>query len=142
MKFKYKGLARFSKIAAIALLLLLFLVFGVLQYRQYSSYKNTIHNKADLIVKVSVDQLIRKMAWDILKNKSFPEKEESSEEKKEKRSHGIVYPANIFIYNLKETPNTFFTTLKLKDTTSLEYFLKKRFGIAYFTANDERRYGQ
>ena len=142
MKFKSGKRIKFIKIAAIALLLLLLTVFGVLQYRQYSSYKNTIHNKADLIVKVSVDQLIRKMAWDILKSKSFPEKEESSEEKKEKRSHGIVYPANIFIYNLKDTPNTFFTTLKLKDTTNLEYFLKKRLGITSFTSNDERRYGQ
>src|SRR5690606_12421174 len=142
MKFKYKGLARFIKLAAVTLLLLLLVIFGVLYYRQNSSYKNAVHKRADFIVKVSVDQLIRKVAWDILRNKSFSEKEEPSTGKKEKRSHGIAYPANIFIYNLKDTPNTFFTTLKLKDTINLEFFLKEKLGIQSFTAESEIRYGQ
>jgi len=142
MKFKYKGLARFIKLAAVTLLLLLLVIFGVLYYRQNSSYKNAVHKRADFIVKVSVDQLIRKVAWDILRNKSFSEKEEPSTGKKEKRSHGIAYPANIFIYNLKDTPNTFFTTLKLKDTINLEFFLKEKLGIQSFTAKSEIRYGQ
>lgn len=142
MKFKYKGLARFIKLAAVTLLLLLLVIFGVLYYRQNSSYKNAVHKKADFIVKVNVDQLIRKVAWDILRNKSFSEKEESSTGKKEKRSHGIAYPANLFIYNLKDAPNTFFTTLKLNDTVNLDIFLKKVFGVSSFISKNEIWYGQ
>src|SRR5690606_6284892 len=141
MKFKYKGLARFIKLAAVTLLLLLLVIFGVLYYRQNSSYKNAVHKKADFIVKVNVDQLIRKVAWDILRNKSFSEKEESSTGKKEKRSHGIAYPANLFIYNLKDAPNTFFTTLKLNDTVNLDIFLKKVFGVSSFISKNEIWYG-
>src|SRR5690606_13839083 len=142
MKIKSRKLFRFIKIAAVTMLLLLLIVLGVLRYRQCSSYKNAIHNKADLIVKVSIDQLFRKVAWDVLKNRSFSEKEESSTRKKEKRDHGIAYPANIFIYNLKDTPNTFFTTLKLKDTVNLEVFLKEKIGISSFTTKSEIWYGQ
>lgn len=141
MKIKPGKLIRFIKTAAITLLLLLLIFFGVLHYRQYASYRNTIHNKADFIVKVGVDQLFRKVAWDVLKNRSFFEKEKSYTEKKEKRNPGIVYPANLFLYNLKDAPHTFFTTLKLKDTVNLEFFLKEKFGISSFTSKGEIWHG-
>ena len=108
-------------IAATGLVLLLLLaVYGLLQYRQYSSYQNRIHQRASLIFKINVDQMVKKRGLGNLKSDS----------------RGFGVPANIFVYTVNnKSALTFFCSLPVTDTAELKTYLKKVFKINHFIIN-------
>lgn len=125
----------FLKGAVIVILLLLLAFYGFSKYREYVSYQNIIHKDADVIIKVNVDQLFKKIAVNAINNSSYyskRNKKDSIDVVKGEKGLEIKYPGNIFAYNLKNKPNTFFVTLKVKDTVNIEHFLSSKFKIETF----------
>ncbi|RAJ31107.1 hypothetical protein [Pedobacter cryoconitis] len=106
--------------AAAIVLLLLLTVYGLLQYRQYSSYQNRIHQRASLIFKINVDQIVKKRGLSNLKS----------------GARGFGVPANIFVYTVSnKSALTFFCSLPVTDTTVLKAYLERVFKINHFISN-------
>lgn len=135
---------KFIMRAAVVILLLLFVFYGFLKYRQYDSYHGMIHEDADLIIKVNSDQLIRKIALNTLANPSYyfkPSEEDSvSADEDEDSGRGFTLPANLFAYTLKGDLKTFYTTLKVNDSSALKSYIQKNLDINSFTTSEKYSY--
>ncbi|UII32545.1 hypothetical protein LVD17_01660 [Fulvivirga ulvae] len=130
--------------AAVVVLLLLFVFYGFLKYRQYDSYHGIIHENADLIIKINSDQLIRKIAFNTLSNPSYyfsPSQQDSlNADEDDDDGRGFTLPANLFAYTLKGDLKTFYTTLKVNDSSALRSYIQKNLEINRFTTSEKYSY--
>ncbi|MBL6448633.1 hypothetical protein JMN32_20140 [Fulvivirga sp. 29W222] len=130
------GFIKFITRAAVVVLLLLFVFYGFLKYRQYDSYQGMIHKNADLIIKINSDQLIQKIALNSISNPSFyfsPSEEDStSAEDVDVISKGFTLPANLFIYSLKGDIKTYYTSLKVNDSSALKTYIQSKLDVSNF----------
>ncbi len=120
----------------IAILLLLFVAFTTyLRIRRQNSYKNTIHQQAEAIIKISVDDMIKTILSDAITNPSYylKKRDKKDKKKKDKQDDGIKIPANIFIYNISSKhPSTFFCSLKISDSVNAKQFIQKKIKDLHF----------
>lgn len=130
-------LKKILKRVVLIISILLFLFLGILKYRDYQSYKNTIPANADLIVKISTDNILSTITWNAIKNPSYYLSRSKKKDSKKKIKRGFEIPANFFVFNLKEDKNTFYTILKLKDSSNFRKFVQKKIGdIKLFKAEN------
>ncbi|RAJ17781.1 hypothetical protein [Olleya aquimaris] len=122
--------------AAIIISVLLLLFKGFLMYRNYASYQDVIHENADHIIKVKVDGLIQTIVFNAISNPSFYNRtstEKDSLKTDKKTGKGFSIPANLFVYTIKNKPSTtFFTSLKLTDSSNFTNHLMSDFKIENF----------
>jgi hypothetical protein len=121
-------LKKILKRVVLIISILLFLFWGILKYREYQSYKNTIPANADLIVKISTDNILSTIAWNAIKNPLYYLSRSKKKDAIKKTKRGFQIPANFFAFNLKGDKNTFYTILKLKDSSNFRKFVQKKIG--------------
>ncbi|UII25166.1 hypothetical protein LVD15_17880 [Fulvivirga maritima] len=134
---------RFLKRAAIVMLLLLLALYLYLQLRQSRSYNN-IPEGAQIVMRANIDQLFKKLLFNSITNpkyyyQSSSDSTETDEEEAEDPS--FVIPANVFVYNLKTTPNSFYTSLHIKDSAGMQAFFKKELSIDEYQPEENYTYG-
>ena len=143
VKMKKSKSIKFLKITAIGFLLLFVFIVIFLKYRNYKSYQQVVHANADIVIKVNVDQLIKKTAIDYLFHKPEDKiKDTIALKSKKEKFKGFSYPANLFLINLKDNPSTFITSVPLNDTLHIASFLNDKLKINSFSANDIFCYGK
>ncbi|MBL3658849.1 hypothetical protein [Fulvivirga sediminis] len=133
---------KFLKRAAIVMLLLLLALYLYLQLRQSRSYNN-IPEGANLVMRANIDQLFKKLLFNSLTNPKYyyQSSSDSTDTDDETEDPSFVIPANVFVYNLGATPNTFYTSLHIKDSTGIQAFLKKKLSIDQYLEEDNFTYG-
>ncbi|UII19145.1 hypothetical protein [Fulvivirga ligni] len=134
---------RFLKRAAIVILLLLLILYLFLTIRQTRSYRHIPEN-ADVIVRVNIDQIIKKLALNAIGHPSYYFGEsapDSTDTDEDEDIPSFNIPANLFIYNLNNAPDAYFTSLKIKDSVNIKSFLQNRLSIDHYEFENEYIYG-
>ena len=134
------GFVKFLIRAAAVILLLLLITWAFLSYRQSTSYKHTIHQDAEHIIKVSTDQIVKKVALNAMANPLYYTKSTENdtirdEENTESLGRGFNLPANLFFFTLKDYPNSIFCRLALIDSANFRAFATRKLNGANATTN-------
>lgn len=113
--------------AAIFISVLLLIFQGILMYRDYVSYHNVIHEHADKIIKIRVDAIGKSMLYDALLHPVYyynhlkQDKDSIDDEKPDK---GYGFPANIFVYTIKDKKaSTLFSSFKISNAENFKFYL-------------------
>jgi hypothetical protein len=119
------------RLAAIIVLLLVFFM-SYLQLRQYNSYRIPIHNKADVIIKINVEGIYKKLALDLISHPFYYSNKEKGEKTDEnKKGNGVEIPANVFLYSVSaKSASTFFCSLPVTDTVIFKSFIIEKLHIS------------
>lgn len=120
---------KFLKITAVIILSLLIFFVGTFKYRQYQANQVLIPKNATSIIKISVDEIYKSLAENMIGHPAYyfkKSKHNSANAKIDQFDHGLKIPASIYLYNIESQPKTtLFTRLEIKDSTSLNRFLKQ-----------------
>jgi len=133
-------------IAAIILSLLIFLV-SVLKYRQYQANQLLIPKNANVLIKISVDEIYKSVLMNMIKNPAYYFKQNKTGIKYPETNrfkHGLKIPASIYFYTITNQPKTaLFSRFVIKDFVAFEKFVKQTLKLdikgkqkeAYFAQN-------
>lgn len=116
--------------AVFSMLLLIF--NGSLYYRKHQSFLVPLHKDAGLIIRVNVDGLLKTLAIDFLTDPGDYSQPDKKKEGDQKLETGLELTANVFLYNLKNQPNTLLGYLKISDVEAFRKFLKYHSGLDTF----------
>lgn len=118
---------KFLKITAAILLLLLIFFVGTFKYRQYSANQVSIPKNTSSIIKISIDEIYKSLAFNMISNPGFYLKSDlkkNTETKISKFDHGLKIPASIYFYTIKNQPKTaIFSRFEIKKLYLFEHFL-------------------
>ncbi|EDM34854.1 hypothetical protein PBAL39_03120 [Pedobacter sp. BAL39] len=104
----------------------MFCLYGYLEWRQHRSYHNRIHEKAALIFRLNLDNVLKTMAADFFSNPSDYLGSGCGPATKSGAGNGLHVPANAFIYNVSgRSASTYFCSLPVADIDALKSYLTK-----------------
>ncbi len=107
--------------------------YGWLVYRQHRSFDSPIHSKAETLIRVKVDGLVKTLLGNVTGNLGYYRQRWKSErgpgflDKAE--GSGLRVPANVFLYAVAGVPNTWFSSLEISDAVAFKSFLRDRWGM-------------
>ncbi|SEM51305.1 hypothetical protein SAMN05216436_10555 [bacterium A37T11] len=134
------------------LLLLGLLTYSWLEYRQYRSYQTQIHPKAETLVRIQLDGIIKSMLGNISGNLGYVRNHWKTKKGQgifqQVKSSGLLWPANIYMYTVVGVSDTWFSSLKVKNVTAFKAFIKglpghwqeqeNKDGLSQFASQDGR----
>ncbi|MFC3559590.1 hypothetical protein [Pedobacter jamesrossensis] len=119
---------KFLKITAVIVLSLLIFFVGTFKYRQYQANQFLIPKNANAVVKISVDEIYKTLAANIIANPVYYFKSDlkkDSTNKNDKFYNGLKIPASLYFYNIAGAPSTtFFSRFQIKNVKDFENFLR------------------
>ena len=118
-------------VAILVLLLIVLAIYGWLTIRGKRSYDNALPQEPQLVVKLNIDQLIRKGLWYKITHPSFSTRDKSKETIY-RQDNGLSIPANIFLFTKQEDPDRIYASLIVKDKENAVQFLKTILNIENF----------
>ncbi|MCX2475612.1 hypothetical protein OQZ33_14865 [Pedobacter sp. MC2016-05] len=137
---------KFLKIAAVILISLLILFLGTLKYRNYSANQIAIPKNTTSLVKISVDEILKTLAFNAISNPVHYFKSDTGKNvgRSFKRiDHGLSIPANLYLYTIKDQPNTsFFARFKIRNLQNFEDFLSKAVGFKIKKVSNKLNYAK
>lgn len=123
-----------------ALKIVFFLVVAVaLGYYAYATYQHTasvkgvVHQDADAILKIGLQDIAETLALDALTApnyylKNSKRRKTTTENETIDREMGVALtPHNLLLFSLPDIANTWFTTLTIQDKSAFEDYLQQRF---------------
>lgn len=113
------------------LLLVIAVAWGYEAYRQHRSYQTPIPTKASAVVRIGVDALLVKLAWNALWNGDYYRDEQGKPVEFDRDTwsqSGMVIPANLFLYQLissahDATAGVYFGSVPLTDSAEFSKWL-------------------
>ena len=137
---------KFLKIAAVILISLLIFFIGTLKYRNYSANQIAIPKNTTSLVKISVDEILKTLAFNAISNpvRYFKSDTGKNVGRSFKRiDHGLSIPANLYLYTIKNQPNTsFFARFKIRNLQNFEDFLSKALGFKIKKGSNKFNYAK
>ncbi|KQR70517.1 hypothetical protein [Pedobacter sp. Leaf176] len=119
---------KFLKIAAVIIISLLIFFVGAFKYRQYRANQVLIPSNAGSLVKISVDELYKSLAVNMITHPGYYFKSDTKTKKKtwfDGLDHGLQIPANLYLFTIKNQPKTaLFSRLEIKNLNAFEVFLE------------------
>ncbi|GGI23984.1 hypothetical protein [Pedobacter mendelii] len=118
---------KFLKIMAVIVLSLLIFFVVTFKYRQYKANVVSIPKNATSLVKISVDEIYKSVAANMISNLSFYLKSDGINKinKNSKFDLGLKIPASIYLYTIADKPKTaLFSKLAINDFQEFSNFLK------------------
>lgn len=123
----------FLKILAVIILSLLIFFVGIFKYRQYQANQVSIPRNATSVLKISVDEMLKSLAANMVSNPGFYLKSGDKKKPKDGKSEpgaGLKIPASLYLYSLEKQPKTaVFTRFEVKSASDFETFIKHRLGF-------------
>jgi len=122
-------------IVAISILFLIVLsLYGWLSVRDHKSYDQALPEDAQMVVKLSVDKLIRKGVWYKITHPSdLFSKKKKSKDNIEGPGNGLSIPANVFFFSKEDDPHRVYASLPVDNKEDAAKFLKSILKIEKLT---------
>jgi len=118
---------KFLKITALIILLLVIFFAAAFKYRQYRANEISIPANASSLAKISVDEIYKSIAANVIANPGFYFKNDSEQDANAKLDgydHGLKIPGSIYFYTIKNQSKTaFFSRVEIEELYLFEHFL-------------------
>lgn len=134
---------KFLKITAAIIFSLLIFFVGIFKYRQFRANRILISKNAVTVIKISVDEIYKSLAANLIANPGFYFKSDLKKEpfsKTDRFENGLKIPASIYFYTIDKAPETtIFSRLEIKNFDEFEGFLQNTLHLQISKRNGNLR---